>query len=622
MASTIRLGPSEQGPTVSPAGLSSSLTLQAVYDNGNTIDVTAASGTVLITGQLSEATAPFSVLMGVTEVLGVNALGGGILNAVSGQDLEIETSGIGETGIAGGTGGISLTSAGNVDLQADLEILFTDAGLAQMSFSQTGDRSLDLTAVGELYFGITSIVGALNAAGNAVASSGTLQETYVLGSSIATTVAQGPIAFSNAVDTQNLLSLTRSFAGLGHALAVVMDAAATGNGIDIDFNSTAASNVALNITMDALASADAIAVTHDGSVGAVLKLENSLGILVDIDAAGSITIAGNSGSSVLLTAEGVGTYSAGTVGTGDANFVATGGGDVLLQASAGSASVRAFGLLGNVAISSDAGTLSLDSDLAMSFDGDTIAVSAVNASTWTAGGAMTVNANASLTENVAGAYDLTSLLATGKAIQIVAALADMDIVSALGLLTLEGATLALTSNTGDMTIDAAGAMTLQQAASARFAVNSSGRIDITPATGQELRLGTSGTNITRVLGNLVVDGETVTVESEVMLADNYIFQNFGYTTTTAQTAGQFANVLPLATNDTVAGNYTAGVAAVSNPTVITTGTATFSAGQFVQKIRSRIDDITIAANKLDTLSRQTRDDDVAVLAREVAEAGR
>jgi len=93
----------------------------------------------------------------------------------------------------------------------------------------------------------------------------------------------------------------------------------------------------------------------------------------------------------------------------------------------------------------------------------------------------------------------------------------------------------------------------------------------------------SGANML-VDGNLVVNGTTTTVHSEqVNINDNHLYLNADYTTTVAQTGGIVANVLPTATNDTVAaGGFTAGVPATSNPTVITTGSATFSAGDVIQ----------------------------------------
>ena len=113
-------------------------------------------------------------------------------------------------------------------------------------------------------------------------------------------------------------------------------------------------------------------------------------------------------------------------------------------------------------------------------------------------------------------------------------------------------------------------------------ISSLGVLEIIPAAGFELRL-SSGGETTRVLGDLVVDGTTTTVDSEtVLIADNYLDLNVGYTTTSAETGGLVVNNLPRATADTVNGVYVAGIAATSNPTVVTTGAATFSVSDIIQ----------------------------------------
>lgn len=93
----------------------------------------------------------------------------------------------------------------------------------------------------------------------------------------------------------------------------------------------------------------------------------------------------------------------------------------------------------------------------------------------------------------------------------------------------------------------------------------------------------SGANLL-VDGDLTVNGTTTTVHSEtVLLADNHLYLNAGYTTAVAQTGGFVVNVLPTATATTVAGGgFTAGVPATSNPTVATVGSGTFAAGDIIQ----------------------------------------
>ena len=106
-------------------------------------------------------------------------------------------------------------------------------------------------------------------------------------------------------------------------------------------------------------------------------------------------------------------------------------------------------------------------------------------------------------------------------------------------------------------------------------------IDAT-AAGTGIQLSHAG-GVTIVRGNLVVEGTTTTVDSEtVMLGDNHLYLNAGYTTAAAQTGGLVVNYLPTATGTTVNGAYVAGIPAGINPSVGTVGAATFALGDFVQ----------------------------------------
>lgn len=93
---------------------------------------------------------------------------------------------------------------------------------------------------------------------------------------------------------------------------------------------------------------------------------------------------------------------------------------------------------------------------------------------------------------------------------------------------------------------------------------------------------TVGGNVT-ITGNLTVNGTTYTTQAEtVLIADNHLYLNSGYTSNPAVTGGLVVNYDPTVTTTTVNGVYTAGVNGVSNPTVITTGSATFAASDIIQ----------------------------------------
>jgi len=87
-----------------------------------------------------------------------------------------------------------------------------------------------------------------------------------------------------------------------------------------------------------------------------------------------------------------------------------------------------------------------------------------------------------------------------------------------------------------------------------------------------------------IKGNLIVQGDSSSIESEtIRVGDNHLYMNDGYTVAVAQTGGLVVNRLPTATIDTVAaGGFTAGVAAVSNPTIATTGATTFALSDIIQ----------------------------------------
>lgn len=85
-----------------------------------------------------------------------------------------------------------------------------------------------------------------------------------------------------------------------------------------------------------------------------------------------------------------------------------------------------------------------------------------------------------------------------------------------------------------------------------------------------------------IRGALVTEGVVDLVKEEVRIKDNHLYLNDGYETVAAQTAGLVANFLPIATTDTVDGDFVAGIPATSNPTVVTAGSATFAVGQFIQ----------------------------------------
>jgi len=89
---------------------------------------------------------------------------------------------------------------------------------------------------------------------------------------------------------------------------------------------------------------------------------------------------------------------------------------------------------------------------------------------------------------------------------------------------------------------------------------------------------------TTITGNLIVQGTTTTVESEIVnMADSFLYHNDGYEAISAVEGGFVVNYLPTATNTTVAATgFTAGVASTSNPTVSVASETGFVAGDYIQ----------------------------------------
>jgi len=87
----------------------------------------------------------------------------------------------------------------------------------------------------------------------------------------------------------------------------------------------------------------------------------------------------------------------------------------------------------------------------------------------------------------------------------------------------------------------------------------------------------------KINANLTVAGVITAIATEnTLVADPHLYLNAGYTTPVATTGGLVINYLPTTTATTPNGNVTAGVASSSNPTIVTSGSGTFTAGDFVQ----------------------------------------
>lgn len=236
-----------------------SVSLQSAYETGNTIAVTTAEGSVAISNDtdltdaltVSRAPAGATAGRGIAVTMGANTTSDGIqvsstATASSGRAIAVDVTAGGMTGLyvrnqgtgdavsvidgaatqvvlIDASGGIALTAqaasnyttaagaltitaaatstwsttAGNLTLDAFGELFLDDTGNWGGTLSQTGDRTLDETGAGELFFGITSIIGALNALVNAISVSGAVIVEIPIENTV--TVTAGDVVASSTV---------------------------------------------------------------------------------------------------------------------------------------------------------------------------------------------------------------------------------------------------------------------------------------------------------------------------------------------------------------------------------------------------------------------------------------
>jgi hypothetical protein len=311
----------------------------------------------------------------------------------------------------------------------------------------------------------------------------------------------------------------------------------------------------------------------------------------NLDATGAITL-DSSGGAISLDGVGASNF---TTDSGNLTLNTTTSGEVLVDGA------------GGVEINSSGGAIDIGNDAD---------AQAINVGTGAAARTITVG-------NATGATQLDFNSGTGGTLIDSTGVISLDGVGASNFTTDSGDLTLSTTTSGDVEVNSVAAVNVTSGtttdiqATGNVTVDSSGgtigvgtdaddgAINIGTGTtnGRTITIGSTGAanttsvNIdagddgavtidaptTTITGNLVVQGTTSTVESEIVnVADNFLYLNDGYTTASALEGGFVVNSLPTATSDTVNGTFTAGVAAVSNPTVVTTGSATFAAGDFIQ----------------------------------------
>lgn len=286
----------------------------------------------------------------------------------------------------------------------------------------------------------------------------TLQQSYVAGNTIAVTSGEGSVAISNSTDTTTALTVDRSPAGStsGTAVSVNMNGNTTGYGVEITNSGVAATSAGLVVTMSGAAAGNSAAigalVTNAGSASNTLYASN--------DGSGNTVQAVANGSGTALFVDNAGSGNALRVRDGATNvLVIDGSGAVAYTPTSGqNFSVTTAGV-GTIAMSAETGAVDIGNSAAGGTGGDVSVIA--KASTGTAG-------------DVRIASYLTGAGTSG------------------GVLVQAGSTSLGNPAAGEVLIQASTGITVKRGADTVWSADLQGNVDVTPSSGFDYTLNTSG----------------------------------------------------------------------------------------------------------------------------------
>ena len=311
--------------------------LQDVYAAGNTIDVTAGNGAVSISNatDLTDTLAVSRTFAGSGDAISVN-----LATGTTGRGARIVMD-AGSTGTAlrvdqNGSGtALNVTGTGTSQLQVDSAGAVTVASATGQNVAINTYTFPDLTGDAFTMPNTQGAGGAVltDTLGDGVLTwvvptggGATLQTAYDMGAGTIATTAGKSISFSNAVDVTDLLTLARTFAGAGEALAIDMATGTTGTGA--------------HITMDAGSTGSALHINQGGS-GIVVQFDQGASNRFLIDGSGAVFLASAAGQNAIIRADGSGDAVIGTIASGDVIVEAVGTGDAIVRATAGTVTIDA-----------------------------------------------------------------------------------------------------------------------------------------------------------------------------------------------------------------------------------------------------------------------------------------
>ena len=490
---------------------------------------------------LTFAPAGTNVIVGSGKVLQASALdtvtGGFTLGGTNASTIDVDGSGIvsiNSSGAAINIGNDDIDQAVNVGTDGERAVTVGSVNGAASLAMRTGTGEMDLTSGGILDINATGAVTVDSASTATITAAGI---NLAGGSSEIDLTTTGAVDINSAAgtwDSSSTLAFEAATSGAFNVTTGALTLSTTTSG-DLTLSTTTAGDILLSGAAEVDLTAAGLV---DINAGANLDIDVTG--TYDMLASGTFSIDGT-GASNVTTASGDLTVSSGT-----GSVVVTAG-----EAAADAIQITASDASGGVDINA----------------GGTSGVVTING-----GGAATIT-TAGI--NLAAGSSEIDLTTTG--------VVDINSGGASSWTNDTGALTIQTTTSGTLLLDAVALLDIN--AGANMDVDVTGTIDIdgsssitiggTNATA--LTVGRTGQTVT-LPGDLVVQGTTYTTHSEnVNILDNHINLNSGYTTVSAQTGGFDVNYLPTTTADA---SDTGGFA--STTTVVTVGTATFAAKDFVQ----------------------------------------
>jgi len=424
-------------------------------------------------------------------------LGGGTNDTVVllGDSLDV---GAGTRTIGTGTGDyldgiwVDAVNANGPALAAyDLNASGTNAGAYAIGVDPaliTSSSSTDLMTM------LDDLDAAITGAGN------TLQQAYVAGNTIAVTTAEGSIQFSNSADVTDILEVSRTFAGAGIGIDVLMG---PGN--------EAVTGVGVSITSGTGATGDMLFVNNLGS-GDALDVQDGSGSVLQVTGAGAVNVTPTSGQNITLTTAGAGAVDLNsdvTVGAGLYDIGASTS-DYLAEvwvAKAGATPANAAYNLNETGANAGAYSIGVNPALIASSsatdlmnmldDLDTaIATADTLQEAYAAGNTIAVTA-ANGPVAISNAADLTDTLDVTRT--FVGAGIGIDVQMGPGNEAVTGVGVSVTSGTGatgDMlfvnNLGSGDALDVQDGGGSVIQVTGAGAVNVTPTSGQNLTMTAAG----------------------------------------------------------------------------------------------------------------------------------